>query len=357
MLSSLRLNARICCYAIVFSPLFVFINLHLAVMDARGQDIPDIEWQTGPVRVPLGNVAQLEVPAGFNFTGAAGAKKWAELNQNPVSGQELGVLIPPITNQTDTRGIWSIAFEFDPIGYVNDADKNNLDSDTIAAIYESLRSGTELGNQERKRRGWPVLTLTGWEQKPFYDSQSHNLVWAIRGHTTEGSPVVNYQTRILGREGVMSANLVIDPPNLAATVPTYRMVIGGLVFNAGKRHEEFRSGDKVAQYGLIGLMTGTAAAVAVKMGFFAKYAKPLLVGLAAAVAAMWKKVLTRGSKGKPSHVSQTFAPKPTGSIVPNAVVVLTCSKCGQNNRIPKEKVGDRPLCGRCGTQLKPISSS
>ncbi len=114
---------------------------------------------------------------------------------------------------------------------------------------------------------------------------------------------INYNTRILGREGVLSANLVVDPDQLKAIVPTYEKLVTGVAFKPGKNYAAFRAGDKIAEYGLIGLITGGAAAVAVKTGFFTKFLKPILVGIVVAFGAVVKGIKSffgklTGSPGK-----------------------------------------------------------
>ena len=51
-------------------------------------------------------------------------------------------------------------------------------------------------------RGWPELKIIGWQQVPRYNPTTNNLEWAIYGES-EGKPVVNWNTRLLGRKGVM----------------------------------------------------------------------------------------------------------------------------------------------------------
>ncbi len=55
-------------------------------------------------------------------------------------------------------------------------------------------------------------------------------------------------------------------------------------FNSGETYAEWKPGDKVAEYGLAGLIVGGAAAAAVKTGLFKGLWKILLVGGAAILA-------------------------------------------------------------------------
>ena len=148
--------------------------------------------------------------------------------------------------------------------------------------------------------GAAPLHITGWEIPPRYNEQTHNLEWAIRGES-EGSPVINYNTRLLGRKGVMEVNLVIDPEKLSAAMPAYQALLTDYSYKQGERYAEYRSGDKLAKYGLAALITGGAAAIAVKTGlfaglilFFKKAAK--LVVLAVLAVVVWLKKLIAGGR-------------------------------------------------------------
>jgi uncharacterized membrane-anchored protein len=268
----------------------------VAAGEAKAQEqkkgaLPAIQWQVGPTTADLGDRAQIQVPKGYQFTDAAGTRTLMELMGNPVDNKELGLLRPGPDADDPAGGSWFIVFDFDPMGYVKDEDRNNMNEQTSAAILESIRKGNEAANAERQKRGWAVLNVVGWERPPFYDPATHNLVWAIRGSSVEGGKAnfsVNYNMRILARKGVLSANLVVDPEDLSAVVPTYDKLVKGVSFKQGESYGEMRAGDKIAEYGLIGLITGGVGAVALKTGFFTKFLKPILVGIVVAFGAVVK---------------------------------------------------------------------
>jgi uncharacterized membrane-anchored protein len=127
------------------------------------------------------------------------------------------------------------------------------------------------------------LILVGWFIEPHYDLVTRRLEWGVRLKTESGDPVVNYTIKLLGRRGVMDAVLVSDPQSFEHDTREFKSVLQGYSFNEGERYSEFRSGDKVAEYGLSALVIGGAAAAAVKSGAFMKLAKVLGVGLLALV--------------------------------------------------------------------------
>lgn len=243
--------------------------------------LDSIRWQEGPCVAKLGYVAEIQIPAGYSFADGKDTGTLMELMENPVSGTELGLIRPEGFD-------WFITFEFDDVGYVKDDDGKDLDA---SAILNSIREGSIASNQERKKRGWAPLELVGWEYPPRYDSASNNLVWAVR-FVSEGEPVVNYNTRRLGRSGVMQISLVVEPDALGATVSEFDTIMSGYQFTSGNKYSEFRVGDRVAKYGLAALITGGAAAVAIKSGAF-KWLWKVIVGAVVVVGAAIKKVFGR----------------------------------------------------------------
>jgi uncharacterized membrane-anchored protein len=252
--------------------------------------LDNINWTKGPAKAELKSLAEVQVPEGFVFTGPKGTKKLLEKMGNPTSGSELGFLAP-------TSLTWFVVFRFSDVGHVKDDDKDKLDADKL---LKSIKEGTEEANQYREKMGAAPLHITGWEIPPRYNEQSHNLEWAIRGES-EGSSVINYNTRLLGRKGVMEVKLVIDPETMNAALPAYQALLTDYSYKQGERYAEYRSGDKLAKYGLAALITGGAAAVAVKTGlfaslilFFKKAAKFVVIAVVAVI--VWLKKLIGGGR-------------------------------------------------------------
>src|SRR5262249_61738233 len=103
---------------------------------------------------------------------------------------------------------WFAIFDFEDTGYIKDDEK--IDA---AAVLQSLKEGNARGNEERKRRGYPALTLEGWLVPPHYDTGTKRLDWATKLSSEVGARA-NYRIRLLGRARVMSASLVSGPDSL-----------------------------------------------------------------------------------------------------------------------------------------------
>lgn len=248
----------------------------------------------GPIEGQLGSIATVSVPEGFAFTDGDGTRVAMEAMQNPTNGTEVGMLY-------HIEGGWFVVFEYDPSGYVKDDEKADLDADAILA---SIQEGTEQANEVRRERGWATLDVVGWAQPPHYDEATNNLEWATKAQSSPENLVINFNSRLLGREGVMSATLVCDPEQLDAVLPDFKSVLASFDYNPGKRYAEYRKGDKLAEYGLAALVTGGAAAVAVKTGLFKKFWKLILVALAG-IGGLLRKIFGKKDETAPRTTSST----------------------------------------------------
>ena len=288
---------------------FVFVLALTDASVARAQSDSDrkrslfdsIEWTTGPTAGRLGSVATLTVPTGCRFTESKGAKTFMEVTENPPSGGEVGLLLCETAQGGDSTNAarWFVVFDYDASGYVKDDEKTELDA---AKILATLQEGQREGNKERRERGWEELTLDGWVRPPYYDQSTHNLTWATR-ILAEGDTTVNHSVRLLGRGGVLKADLVVGPGTFELALPAFDEVVSATTFTTGQTYAEWREGDKVAKYGLTALVAGGAGAAAMKLGLFGKLWKVIagvfaaagkaiiagVVGLAAWLRSMFRK--------------------------------------------------------------------
>ena len=76
-------------------------------------------------------------------------------------------------------------------------------------MLKDMKEGTEDNNEARKEAGYEAVHLIGWAEQPRYDASTKKLYWA-KELNFEGSTshTLNYDVRVLGREGVLSMNAV-----------------------------------------------------------------------------------------------------------------------------------------------------
>jgi uncharacterized membrane-anchored protein len=216
------------------------------------RELAALAWQHGPSDARIGSLATIKVPQGQAFLDASNTRRFLELNGNPPRDNQYALVSEDLS--------WFAVFFFEQTGYVRDDEK--LDAD---ALLKSLQKSDGPANQERKRLGMNALHTEGWHVPPHYDPTTRRLEWGLRLRSESG-PVINYSIRLLGRRGVMHAILVSDPENLDHDVKSFKASLASYGFSPGERYSEFKSGDRVAEYGLGALVLGGAAAVAVKSG-------------------------------------------------------------------------------------------
>jgi uncharacterized membrane-anchored protein len=264
----------------MLAPFILFLLLPLLALaeeKAKTEDpakvFREVKWIKGPAKADIGKIAQIDLPKGYIFAGPDDTRRLLEAMQNLTNGSELGLFAPEDFS-------YFVVFEFDESGYVKDDEKDKLDTN---AILQQIKDGTEEANKERKKRGWSTMSVVGWDVPPSYNKESNNLEWAVRFASGEGN-VVNFNTRYLGREGVMRITLVVGPDELKQILPRFRTDMAGFSYTAGHRYFEYVEGDKVAKYGLTALIVGGAAAAAAKTGLFKYLGKIIMVAGLAIIA-------------------------------------------------------------------------
>jgi len=272
----------------VFPLLFALVTLGIAPALAQEPELTDaqvlqmtkynsIQWQEGPVKVQIGNMGELQLPAGYRYAGGTGAQTLLELYGNPPNPRILGAVVPSAEDAD-----WTLIFQFDDVGYVKDEDKDSIDA---AEILSSFQAGLPEMNRVRREMGADECSGISWMEQPFYDSQTNNLTWAINLAFSDGSSV-NYDIRMLGRKGVMEATLLGDPATYTKSLPQVKELLSAYAFTSGNKYTEWTQGDKVAAYGLTGLVAGGGLALAAKSGLLAKFGLLLAKGGKAIILAI-----------------------------------------------------------------------
>jgi len=231
-------------------------------------------YQSGAVTIKDG-LAHLNVPPSFRFLGEEGSKRllvkgWG----NPEESAEgvLGMLVPADISPLADSG-WAVVITYDEDGYVDDKGAESID---YTALLKEMKEGVAEANKEREKQGYEPVTLVGWAEPPTYNRDTHKLYWAKELQFGDSPHTLNYNVRILGRRGVLVLNAVSGMDQLDRVKGSMAEVISFVDFGEGHKYTDFVAGtDKVAAYGVAGLVAG---ALATKAGLF----KVLLAGLLAA---------------------------------------------------------------------------
>ena len=228
-------------------------------------------------------LAQLEVPKGYKYldpeqTNYVMTDLWGNPPQEELS---MGMLLPAAMSPLSSDLSFGVEIDYSDEGYIDDADASGIDYDELLA---TMQEDAEAENKLRIKEGYEQIELVGWAAPPFYDATAKKLYWAkeLKFGTSDYN-TLNYNIRVLGRSGFINLNAIGDMTALPIFEQDINTILGSVDFIEGKKYENFDSSvDKVAAYGIGGLIAGKVLA---KAGFFAillKFWKFLLIGAATA---------------------------------------------------------------------------
>ena len=245
-----------------------------ADQEAKAKALLDsLQYKTGLVSVTEAK-AHLDIKPGFRFLEKQDARKVLEdYWGNPPDESTLGLIVPEDA-PLGTDHSWAVLVTFSDEGYVSDEDANKIN---YADLLKDMKEGTQESNADRKTAGYPTMELVGWAEQPHYDASGKRLYWA-KELAVENIKVntLNYDIRVLGREGYLSLNAVADMRDLARVNDGMKKILPMAQFDAGNTYADYNpSTDKLAAYGLAALVGGGIAA---KAGLFAKLGVLLLAG-------------------------------------------------------------------------------
>jgi uncharacterized membrane-anchored protein len=239
--------------------------------DEAKQYLERLDFKQGAVPLAGAN-ATLNIPADFYYLDPEDTKTViVDIWGNPAGAADgvLGMIFPSKYAPTEVEA-WGSLVEYSNDGYISDVDAATTDYDEL---LQTLKQSVAESNVEREKQGFPTITLMGWASAPRYDQSAHALHWArdlIFGNEQGASHTLNYSVRLLGREGVVQYNFVADLSQLEEIKAAIPSVIKIVQFDKGKSYDDYQQGDKLAAYGMAGVIAaGAGAKVAAKAGLLA----------------------------------------------------------------------------------------
>jgi uncharacterized membrane-anchored protein len=265
----------------------------VATEEAAEESGPALNYRSGEIVLP-NKVASLHLGTRYRYLDPAETEKLLVAWGNQPGSDTEGAIVPADVEPFSDEG-WAVIVTYENDGHVDDSDARDID---YADMLKDMKAGTESENDDRKQAGYEPVHLVGWAEDPHYDGATKKLYWA-KELDFEGSEshTLNYDVRVLGREGVLSMNAVAGIGQLEQIRRGMRPLIDVAEFNEGYRYAEYNAKtDKLAEYGLGALIAGGVAA---KLGLFGKlfafiiaFKKALIAGVIAlggVIAKLFKK--------------------------------------------------------------------
>lgn len=255
-----------------------------------------LRYQHGKIALPNGK-AELNLGDRFRYLSPEDTDRLlVEGWGNPKGGASLGMILPADISPMAADG-WGVIVEYEDSGHVKDGDASDINYDELLA---DMQQGTRDSSAERVKAGYGAIELVGWASKPYYDQAGHRLHWAKELKFEGGDDnTLNYNIRVLGREGVLILNAIANMNQFGAIKPELEQMVKVAEFTPGNRYSDFNEvTDRVSEYGLAALVAGGVAA---KAGWFApvllflkKFAVFILLGIGWAGKKLWS--LRRGKE-------------------------------------------------------------
>jgi uncharacterized membrane-anchored protein len=255
-----------------------------------------LKWQTGTITLKDG-LAKINLTDDFRFLGSDDARKVLhDMWGNPDDPGLLGMIFPKDKGPEDDDG-WAVTINYEESGYVKDDEAGKIN---YGDLLKKMQQGAKDDNPEREKAGYPSIDLVGWAAPPHYDQATHKLYWAKDlkfGGETEDT--LNYDIRILGRHGVLVLGVISSMHDFPAVDKKVPDLLSMVDFQPGNTYAEFDPKvDKIAEYGLTGLIAGGAIAAAAKLGLFAVFFKWIIAAVLALKKALIILVVAIGAGAK-----------------------------------------------------------
>jgi uncharacterized membrane-anchored protein len=216
------------------------------------------DWILGPAKADLGGFGTINIPEGYRFTDANGARVLLMRMRNPVNKNLLGLLAPD-------SGKWWVVVDYSDVGYLKGL---NLEPRINAnSVLEDIRTGLVRENALRAQQGGQPIAGVNWAMQPVLDARHYTLEWALKVETviskvvnlqeeTETNVVVNHSIRLIGKERVVGLTAVVQSADTASESVPLKELAHDITFNPGERYADYKAGDPLAKLTLGEIILG-----------------------------------------------------------------------------------------------------
>lgn len=241
----------------------------------------NLNWKgEGKYHLPLSN-STLSIPRGYILVTGKDADEFNALQgEPPIEGLDAYVCA------SENFGN-SVIFENINTGYVSIDDWKEVDA---KELLKSISDNTEIANKERKERGLTELHVLGWIQEPTLDHSTNTVYWALEADSGEADKLVNSVALRLGREGYERITWITSRSSYIPFGGPLDTLLQAYSFEPGYRYNDYKLGDKIAEFGIASLVAASVGGKLVKAGGIAALLKKIGGLLVAGIAALFYKI-------------------------------------------------------------------
>lgn len=250
----------------------------------------DLNWKmAGKHQLPLSN-STISIPSGYALITGSDAVALHTMDGEPIDK----FLEAYVFDNNDLDN--SIVFQNMNIGYVSIDDWKEINP---KELLKQIIKNTEEDNKERRKRGLTELHVIGWIQEPVLDRHTNTVYWAIEANSGSEDNFINSIAIRLGREGYETITWVTSR---SSYVPFGDGHLGTMLrahsFDPGYRYTDYKTGDKLAGYGIAALVAGTVGGKIAKASGILLLLKKFGTLLFAGIAAVFYKLKSLFARNK-----------------------------------------------------------
>lgn len=216
--------------------------------------LDSIHGKTGNIKFGDAN-CMIRVPKGFVFIDREDAMHLLnDYWNNPEESDALAFVYGALVKDTDSiyaeiKIAYTITYE--TTGHIFDKDAESIDYDNL---LKSMRN--DLKKEADKNPTGQRWELIGWAWEPKYDNINKVLSWA-RHFRHDGKDVLNYDIRVLGKEGVVKISAVADFSAKSELIANKDIMSSCIEFDEGYRYSDYKENtDQVPQMTIESLIDG-----------------------------------------------------------------------------------------------------
>ncbi len=216
---------------------------------------------------------RMKVPEGHYFIDATQSRFiletiWGNIPDEEVLGMIVGSRFVPAEINND----YSFVISYAPIGFIPTEERAEFDHHEL---LEGIQDQLQTANEKRLEQGFNALQVENWIMVPFFDNYKKALYWATELKVNgSDEPLVNYNLRLLGKNGVLKINAVgtLDQlPNIKQVLP---FILSQTEFLDGFKYTDHPAPDSAnSEWQLQDLIAGKK-----KDNFLSDFNKPLAAG-------------------------------------------------------------------------------
>ncbi len=239
---------------VFLSTIVVFLlAVNTAFADEAGFQPNFIE---GGQTVKIGDLSEIDLDESLLLLDKSDTIEIQQYFGNLPTGNEIGSIFPESEAED-----WFVLFEYEEVGHVSDKEKNKIDAKKLLKSYQEGTAAANEGRPEEEH-----LYVTGWHTEPFYNEADSTLEWALLAEDYQKNQIINYNVRILTRQGFVSVLLVTGLDTLDTDIATMKnLILPKYKIVEGSQYDDFDpKTDKKSDVGLAGLILGGAGLVAAK---------------------------------------------------------------------------------------------